>query len=735
MARYSFGPFSLDQEARVLLRDGKPVSMAGKTLDTLLVLVQNRGRLVDKDELLSRVWPDTVVEEANLSQNIFTIRKILGDTPKDRRYIATVAGRGYQFVAPVEESPGREPFAAPAEEEGRTIASKGMWLPLASVAILAVAGLLVFWSFLHHTRPQVRELRMRQLTTNAPELSILNATISPDGKYLAYGASGDIYLRLIATGETQVVPKPEGLSKGDIWFPVAWFPSGARILASSVRHSSDASVYAGWTVSVIGGSPTLLRDDVFVQSISPDGSLIAFTVGKNRPWEPFAPDPTSSTTNKEIWVMGAHGENARKIVSADDRTIFGPVRWSPDGRRLAYVKVQMAETGFPKFLIESRSLGGGEVSQILSNCPGPFAWAPDGRILYFQAEPAPDSQDANLWALSVDAKSGRPTDRPQKITGLQGFGIEQLSLTSDGKKLTLMKGTQQVTAYVGSLGTDSRVVSLRRLTLDDRPSFPSAWTRDSKAVIFTSNRAGAFSIYKQPIDSSLAELILTGSESVRLARVSPDGAWIVYSAVSDSQHPDRSASVRLMRVPVNGGAPEPILQTDARNFDFDCPRVSKAPCVLQQRSPDWKEERYSGFDPLSGRLKEIFRTRVARVEEFSQWTVAPDGSRLAITNVDPQQREIKIVSLSGVVERTFEIRGWPRPNSLDWTADSKALLMSFAGPSGATLGRVDFNGHVEALYTLSGSSLAAGISAPDGKHLAIAGSTLSGRNVWLLENF
>ena len=69
----------------------------------LVVLVQNRGRLVDKDELLSKVWPGTVVEEANLSQGIFTLRKILGDSPKDPRYIATIAGRGYQFVAPVTE--------------------------------------------------------------------------------------------------------------------------------------------------------------------------------------------------------------------------------------------------------------------------------------------------------------------------------------------------------------------------------------------------------------------------------------------------------------------------------------------------------------------------------------------------------------------------------------------------------------------------------------------------------
>src|ERR1700688_5055647 len=103
MPRYSFGPFSLDPEARVLLRDGEPLPMTGKTLDVLVLLVQNRGRLVDKDELLSRVWPGTVVGEANLSQSVFTVRKILGDNPKNPRYIATVAGRGYQFVAPVEE--------------------------------------------------------------------------------------------------------------------------------------------------------------------------------------------------------------------------------------------------------------------------------------------------------------------------------------------------------------------------------------------------------------------------------------------------------------------------------------------------------------------------------------------------------------------------------------------------------------------------------------------------------
>jgi DNA-binding winged helix-turn-helix (wHTH) protein len=135
--RYTFGPFLLDSEARVLLREGEPVPLAGKTFDTLLVLVQNRGRLMDKDELLARVWPGTLVEEANLSQNIFTIRKILGDSPKDHRYIATVAGRGYQFVAPVTETVA-EPSEMPAFQR-RNLAIR------AAAVVLVVALAATAW--------------------------------------------------------------------------------------------------------------------------------------------------------------------------------------------------------------------------------------------------------------------------------------------------------------------------------------------------------------------------------------------------------------------------------------------------------------------------------------------------------------------------------------------------------------------------------------------------------------
>src|ERR1700730_156505 len=98
---FDFGPYRLDRQARVLIRDGAIVPLTPKVLDTLVVLVDHRGSVVSKDELLHSVWPDTFVEESNLSQNISVLRKALGQEPNQRPYIETVPKRGYRFVAEV----------------------------------------------------------------------------------------------------------------------------------------------------------------------------------------------------------------------------------------------------------------------------------------------------------------------------------------------------------------------------------------------------------------------------------------------------------------------------------------------------------------------------------------------------------------------------------------------------------------------------------------------------------
>ena len=90
---YEFGPFRVDPDKQVLLREDQPVAITPKVFETLLILVRHSREVVSKDELMKAVWPDAFVEEANLSQNIFMLRKALGDTPEDRRYIVTLPGR------------------------------------------------------------------------------------------------------------------------------------------------------------------------------------------------------------------------------------------------------------------------------------------------------------------------------------------------------------------------------------------------------------------------------------------------------------------------------------------------------------------------------------------------------------------------------------------------------------------------------------------------------------------
>ena len=103
---FVFGAFCLDPAKRLLLRDGARVAITPKTFDTLCILIENRDHVVAKEELTRRLWPDTVVEEGNLKVQVAAVRRTLRDGEKGNRYIATVPGRGYWFVAPVVRSTG-----------------------------------------------------------------------------------------------------------------------------------------------------------------------------------------------------------------------------------------------------------------------------------------------------------------------------------------------------------------------------------------------------------------------------------------------------------------------------------------------------------------------------------------------------------------------------------------------------------------------------------------------------
>src|SRR5215207_10764989 len=100
--QYEFGNYRLLPSERLLYRAEENIPLKSKVFETLLTLVRHPCKLLTKDELMMQIWGNNFVEEANLTQNIFTLRKIFGEKPRDHQFIVTVPGRGYRFVAPVE---------------------------------------------------------------------------------------------------------------------------------------------------------------------------------------------------------------------------------------------------------------------------------------------------------------------------------------------------------------------------------------------------------------------------------------------------------------------------------------------------------------------------------------------------------------------------------------------------------------------------------------------------------
>jgi TolB-like protein/DNA-binding winged helix-turn-helix (wHTH) protein len=150
---YQFGAYRLDPEEKVLERDGQAVSLPPKDLETLLVLAERAGHIVEKEELLERVWPGVFIEEGNLARHVFNLRQVLGEGPDGRQYIETVPKRGYRFVGLLQEhdEPAESQAAvAVANDQPRTPlpGSRRQTLWLWSLAlVLAVTAILVVWRF------------------------------------------------------------------------------------------------------------------------------------------------------------------------------------------------------------------------------------------------------------------------------------------------------------------------------------------------------------------------------------------------------------------------------------------------------------------------------------------------------------------------------------------------------------------------------------------------------------
>src|SRR5215467_684305 len=196
---YEFGPFRVDPEKEVLQRDGNHIPLQPKTFQVLLVLVRHNQEVVTKDDLMKTVWPDTFVEEANLSRNIFMLRKALGERSQDHQYILTVPGRGYRFAEDVRLVPEQEVSIVAAQHSKVQVEVKESkswnWLYATLTLLLAFATMFALDVGGLRSKLLSRWLNQPKIRTLAV-LPLTNISGDPEQEYFADGMTEELISEL-----------------------------------------------------------------------------------------------------------------------------------------------------------------------------------------------------------------------------------------------------------------------------------------------------------------------------------------------------------------------------------------------------------------------------------------------------------------------------------------------------------------------------------------------------------
>jgi len=276
--RYQFDAFCLDPEERLLLRDGKPVPLTPKVFDTLVVLIKNGGHLVLKDELMQAVWPDSFVEEMNLSRNISELRKALGESVQEQRYIVTVPGRGYRFAAQVTETVDRRlgsDLAISRNDQARMVVVKEQgadrpfsaaqvtpsrwkpWLILAGLLVAAAIGGLLMRFFLYNQSAARATVKIRSLAV----LPLENLSGDPGQEYFSDGLTDELITSLAQLANLRVISRTSIMQYKGVRKPlpqigrelgvdailegtVARSGNRVRVRAELVRAATDEHIWA-----------------------------------------------------------------------------------------------------------------------------------------------------------------------------------------------------------------------------------------------------------------------------------------------------------------------------------------------------------------------------------------------------------------------------------------------------------------------------------------------------------
>ena len=427
--------------------------------------------------------------------------------------------------------------------------------------------------------------------------------------------------------------------------------------------------------------------------------------------------------------MDGDGEKPRKLLEGAHGERFLQVLWSPAGDRIATLKVGSSADN-PTMLIETAPRTGGAASTILAAAGiRSFCWASDGRIIYSIEEPPPNDRDTNLWELRVDSSGAKAVGSPRRITNWAGLTLSDLSVSADGRHLVFVNAGNRSDLYVASLDGGGGLRPPQELTLEGRNNIPSTWTPDGQTLFFYSDRNGIWNIFRQSLNERNAQDFVVGSGEQTEPRLSPDAAWVLYwDRVEKSGQP--SGAMRLLRVPISGGAPEPVIEASRGAIVRCVPR--RLTCVLSEFDKATGKLLFSAVDPLQGIKSELVKLD-ADWSGSPSWDLSPDGSTVAVVNLDETQNGIRLVQLSNGSLRSMALGGSEHPSGISWSADGKGWFVVGSSVHGATILRVSLDGEVSKLWTTN-SILGMPLASPDGKNLAFTISTFNS-NAWVVENF
>jgi DNA-binding winged helix-turn-helix (wHTH) protein/Tol biopolymer transport system component len=618
-----FDQFELDLNSYELRKSGRVIKLERLPMELLILWAEKQGQLVTREQIIQRLWGDDVFVDTRQGINtaIRKIRVALHDDPEHPRLLQTLAGRGYRLLAPVStggengheqplpQLPLASSFPPSIQPVSAVTAVRWRYVVVVAIVLLVTLASAIFW---HSRRQAAHPPTEQRVTSNPPDAPIKFAVVSPDGKYVAYADSTGLYLRQISSGETH----PWSVPKDFIASPNSWFPDSTHLLVT--RSEGASRIPSLWKLSLLGGSPLKLMDNAAAGAVSPEGSRIAYMPGPK--------------FGSELWLMDSDGANPRKIAAAEkpDEPVYSgifPVVWSRNGQRIAYIErhaIAGPEPAEGTFSLETRDANGGDPQVVLKDDPrlgSAVWWAADGRILYpYRDNPMSERGDQGVYSILVDERAGKAMGQPQLLTKGPGR-IGGLSTTSDGKRLVLWRMNTEEQAFLAEFEAGSRRLRAQhRLTIDANGNIAEAWTSDSKSVLFVSNRNGTWKLFKQNIDETTAEVLVEG-RSIFLPRLSGDGSQVLYLAASKPG--DISFPASLMSKYLAGGHPRLVLHENGIT-NYQCARTPSQLCIFSKLVGT--NHIFASFDIEHGAGRELTRT----TSGFTNWTMSPDGTELAI---------------------------------------------------------------------------------------------------------